>query len=125
MKTKMGFGHKFAYSFFDFAAYKEFLVQGFGKSILYLFLVTLIFSTLANIGTINTLTSEVSNLQDNLTHNAPNFEFKNSLLTVDSDKPIYYKYHSDFLGNLIFSNIIMIDTINTVTSEASNLQATL
>ena len=47
----MGFGHKFAYSFFDFAAYKEFLVQGLGKSILYLFLVTLIFSTIANIGT--------------------------------------------------------------------------
>ena len=60
MKTKMGFRHKFAYSFFDFAAYKEFLVQGLGKSILYIFLVTLIFSTITNINTIDKFNSEIS-----------------------------------------------------------------
>jgi hypothetical protein len=93
----MGFRHKFAYSFYNFTAYKEFLVQGLGKSILYIFLVTLIFSTLANINTIGKFNSELSNIQETFIHNAPNFELKNGLLSVDSDEPIYYKYDGEQL----------------------------
>lgn len=91
MNTKMGFRHKFAYSFFDFAAYKEFLVQGLGKSILYIFLVTLIFSTITNLNTINKFISETANIQTYFTKNAPKFELKNGLFTIDSTEPIYYK----------------------------------
>ena len=97
MKTKMGFGHKFAYSFFNFAAYKEFLVQGLGKSILYLFLVTLIFSTITNINVIAKFNSEISIIQATFIHSAPNFELKNGLLSVDSDEPIYYKHDGEQL----------------------------
>ena len=93
----MGFRHKFAYSFFDFAAYKEFLVQGFGKSILYIFLVTLIFSTITNINTIAKFNSEISSIQATFIHSAPNFELKNGLLSVDSEKPIYYKHDGEQL----------------------------
>ncbi|BCZ46584.1 hypothetical protein psyc5s11_26510 [Clostridium gelidum] len=92
METKMGFRHKFAYSFFDFAAYKEFLVQGLGKSILYMFLVTLIFSTISNINIIDKFNSELSNVETTFIHSAPNFELKNGTLSVGSDEPIYYKY---------------------------------
>lgn len=92
MKTKMGFRRKFAYSFFDFATYKDFLVQGLGKSIFYIFLVTLIFSTITNIKTISMFNSDLSNVQNKLIHDAPKFELKNGLLSIDSDEPIYYKY---------------------------------
>jgi hypothetical protein len=93
----MGFRHKFAYSFFDFAAYKEFLVQGLGKSILYIFLVTLIFSTITNLNTINKFISETSNIQTYFTKNAPKFELKNGLFTMDSTEPVYYKNDSQTL----------------------------
>lgn len=87
----MGFRHKFAYSFFDFSAYKEFLVQGLGKAILYIFLVTLIFSTITNLNKINIFLSETSDIQTTFTKTAPKFELKNGLLTVDSTEPIYYR----------------------------------
>ena len=92
MKTKMGFRRKFAYSFFDFATYKDFLVQGLGKSIFYIFLVTLIFSTITNIKTISIFNSDLSNVQNKLAHDAPKFELKDGLLSIDSNEPIYYKY---------------------------------
>lgn len=88
----MGFRQKFAYSFFDFAAYKEFLVQGLGKSILYIFLVTLIFSTISNINIIDKFNSELSSVETTFIHSAPNFELKNGTFSIDSDEPIYYKY---------------------------------
>ena len=69
----MGFMHKFAYSFFDFAAYKEFLIQGLGKSILYIFLVTLIFSTINNVSVINKFNAQISSIQSTFIHSAPNF----------------------------------------------------
>lgn len=91
MNTKMGFRHKFAYSFFNFPAYKEFLAQGFGKALLYIFLVTLILSTITNVNRINQFLSETSDMQTELTKYAPEFELKNGLLTVDSAEPIYYR----------------------------------
>lgn len=92
MKTKMGFRSKFAYSFFDFATYKDFLVQGFWKSIFYIFLVTLIFSTITSIKTISIFNSDISNIQSKFESSAPKFELKNGLLSIDSNEPIYYKY---------------------------------
>ena len=89
--------HKFAYSFFDFPAYKEFLVDGLGKSMLYIFLVTLIFSTITSINTINTFISETSSIESKFVQSAPNFELKNGLLTVDSKEPIYYKHEGEIL----------------------------
>jgi len=97
LNTKMRFRHKFAYSFFDFAAYKEFLVQGLGKSILYIFLVTLIFSTITNINTINKFISETSDIQTTFTKSAPEFELKNGLLSMKSTEPIYYRNDGQIL----------------------------
>ena len=93
----MGFMHKFAYSFFDFAAYKQFLVQGLGKSILYIFLVTLILSTITNINTINTFVSETTIIQTKFVQSAPSIELKDGVLSVASDKPIYYKHDGEIL----------------------------
>lgn len=91
MNTKMGFRHKFAYSFFNFPAYKEFLAQGFGKALLYIFLVTLIFSTVTNVNKISQFLSETSEMQTEFKNSAPEFELKNGLLAVNSAEPIYYR----------------------------------
>lgn len=99
----MGFGRKFAYSFFDFTAYKEFLVQGLGKSVLYIFLVTLLFSTITNFKTIDTINSEISAFQDALVNVIPSFEFSNGEFSINSSEPVYYKHDGD---------ILIIDTAN-------------
>lgn len=117
----MGFRHKLAYSFFDFSAYKEFLLQGLGKSILYIFLVTIIFSTITNIKQISLINSELSNIQDNLTYNGANFELKNGLLSIDSNEPIYYKHDGEFLFNFLFLSVNYLDTLNAADSEAHNV----
>lgn len=105
----MGFRHKFAYSFFDFGAYKEFLAEGLGKSILYIFLVTLIFSTITNFKIIDTFNTEITNMQEALVHNIPNFELKNGEFSMDSTEPVYYKYDGD---------ILIIDTVNKTSTSA-------
>lgn len=92
MKNKMGIVHKFAYSFFDFTAYKEFVIQGLGKAILYCFLITLIFTTITNIKMINLFNSDISSVQATFEHSAPNFELKNGVLSVDNNEPVYYKH---------------------------------
>lgn len=88
----MGFRRKFAYSFFDFATYKDFLVQGLWKSVFYIFLVTLMFSTITSIKTISIFNSDISNIQSKFINSAPKFEFKEGLLSIYSNEPIYYKY---------------------------------
>jgi hypothetical protein len=121
----MGFGRKFAYSFFDFAAYKNFLVQGFRTSILYIFLVTLIFSTLTSINAISTLNSDISSVEENLASSAPKFELKDGSFSVDSSEPIYYKDTNNFLfpllvSNLEFINILHNSSINNNINEGVN-----
>lgn len=123
METKIGFRHKFAYSLFDFSAYKEFLVQGFGKSIFYIFIVTLIFSIITNIKEIDTINSEISNVEDNLIHNSPGFEFKNGLLSVDTDEIIYYKHDGEFLFNFLSAGAVYFNTVNSENnSKSTNIQ---
>lgn len=107
----MGFRHKFAYSFSNFTAYKEFLLQGLGKSIFYIFLVTLIFSTIANLKTIYTLNSQISDVQATFLQSSPQFELKNGILSVDSSQPIYYKHDDE---------VLIVDTNDTTNSSVLN-----
>ncbi|AJG99556.1 hypothetical protein LF65_02986 [Clostridium beijerinckii] len=125
MKKIMGFKDKFAYSFFNFEAYSEFLAQGLRKSILYVFLVTLLFSVITNVKEINMIASEISVVQNDLSNNAPNFEFKNGVLSVDSDETIYNKHEGDFLFYLISSFIGNINTVNSLDSDAISIQDNL
>lgn len=123
MNTKMRFRHKFAYSFFDFSAYKEFLKQGLWRSILYIFLVTLIFSTIINISQITSINSEISNLEDTLIHNAPNFQLQDSSLSVDSNEILYYKHDGDFLFNFMLSSALWYDLINNPDQDSSTISS--
>lgn len=121
----MGFRHKFAYSFFDFSAYREFLIQGLGKSIFYIFLVSLIFSTITSIKEINVINSEISKVESNLIDNSPDFELKNGSLSVNSKETIYYKHDGEFLFDFLSSASIYFNTISSDNSQATNLQDNL
>ncbi|MFW2488889.1 DUF1189 domain-containing protein [Clostridium chromiireducens] len=111
MKTKMGFRNKFAYSFYDFSAYKEFIGQGLGKAIFYTFIVTLIFSTITNIKIATAFNSAISKIEDTFDKSAPNFELSNGILSVDYSEPIFYK-HGDFM--------LIVDTSGKTTNSALN-----
>ena len=116
MKNKMRIGHKFAYSFYDFSAYKEFLRQGLGKAIFYVFLVTVIFSTLGNVRTVSVFNDDMSRFELKFNKESPDFEYKDGKLTMDYDGPIHYNYTGDspilsiFINDLLINGNLIVDT---------------
>lgn len=116
MNKKMTIRHKFAYSFYDFSAYKEFLNQGLGKAIIYIFIVTIIFSTLANIKITSVFNDNISRFEYKFNKEAPDFEYKDGKLTMDYDGPIHYKYTGNsemlsfFINDLLINGNLIIDT---------------
>lgn len=112
----MRIGHKFAYSFYDFSAYKEFLAQGLGKGIFYIFLVTIIFSTLGNVRTVSVFNDDMSRLELKFNKESPDFEYKDGKLTMDYDGPIHYTYTGDsqfldiFINGMLINNNLIVDT---------------
>lgn len=58
MENKLRLTHKFAYSFFNFDAYKDFIKEGLSKSILYIFIVSVIFSFFVNFNLTNIVTDK-------------------------------------------------------------------
>lgn len=119
MKNKTGIVHKFAYSFFNFKAYKDFLSQGLLKALFYLFIVSTIFSTLANISTLGTLNDDVTRLENKYVKEAPEFELKNGVLSIDSKEPVIYKYTGDspilniLINDFTIGDILIADTNGT------------
>ena len=116
MKKDMRIGYKFAYSFSNFSAYKEFLMQGLGKAIFYIFIVTVIFSTLGNISTVSEINDGMSRLETKFDKESPDFEYKDGKFTMDYDGPIYYKYDGDspiistFVNDLLINGTLIVDT---------------
>ena len=119
MENKTGIVHKFAYSFFDFKAYKDFLSQGLLKALFYLFIVSTIFSTLGNISTLSTLNDDVTRLENKYVKEAPEFELKNGVLSIDSKEPVIYKYTGDspilniLIKDFTLGDVLIADTNGT------------
>ncbi|NME83384.1 DUF1189 domain-containing protein [Clostridium sp. SM-530-WT-3G] len=124
MKKRMGIVHKFAYSFYDFSAYKEFLIQGLGKAIFYIFLVTIAFSTLSNIRTVSQFNDDISRIENKFNKESPDFEYKDGKLTMDYDGPIYYKYTGDspilsvFINDTLINGNLIVDTSGKTDASA-------
>ena len=116
MKSKMSIGHKFAYSFYDFSAYKEFLSQGLGKGIFYIFLVTLIFSTLGNVRTVSVINDDMSRLELKFKKQSPDFEYKDGKFKMDYDGPLHYSYNGDseflhlLINDMLINHNLIVDT---------------
>ena len=119
MENKTGIVHKFAYSFFNFKAYKDFLSQGLLKALFYLFIVSTIFSTLGNISTLSTLNDDVTRLENKYVKEAPEFELKNGVLSIDSKEPVIYKYTGDspilniLIKDFTLGDVLIADTNGT------------
>lgn len=121
---KMGIVQKFAYSFFNFKAYKNFLSQGLLKAVFYLFLVSTIFSTLGNISTLNVFNDDVTRLENKYVKESPEFELKNGVLSIDSKEPVIYKYTGDspilsiLIKDITLGDVLIADTNGTTDVSA-------
>ncbi|MGN0143599.1 MAG: DUF1189 domain-containing protein [Clostridium sp.] len=116
MKNNTNFIHNFAYSIFNFKSYREFLSQGLFKAILYLFIVSAVFSTLGNISILNTFNDDITRLENKYIQESPEFELKNGVLTIDSEEPVIYKYTGDspilsiFIKDFLIGDVLISDT---------------
>ena len=114
MKNKTGIVHKFAYSIYNFKEYKNFLSQGLFSAILYLFLVSLVFSTLGNISNLRMINDDVTRLENVFVKESPEFELKDGVLSIDSEAPVIYKYNSEFsLSRATLGDVFISDTSGT------------
>lgn len=95
METKLKLTDKFAYSFFNFDAYKDFIKEGLGKSILYIFIVSLIFSTFANLTLTNLITNATTEIQEVISKRIPDFYIKDGKFQLDSNEPVIYESGND------------------------------
>ena len=122
MKNNTGIVHKFAYSFFDFKSYKEFLSQGLLKAIFYLFVVSIIFSTLGNINTLSVFNDDITRLENKYVKESPEFELKNGVLSIDSNEPVIYKYTGDSpILNILIKDFIIGDVLISDTSGTTDV----
>lgn len=124
MEKKTGIVHKFAYSFYNFKAYKEFLSQGLLRGIFYLFLVSILFSTLGNISTLSVLNDDVTRLENKYVKESPEFELKDGVLSIDSNEPVIYKYTGDSpILNILINNFTIGDVLIADTSGTTDVSA--
>ena len=124
MENRIGIVHKFAYSLFDFKAYRKFLSQGLLKGIFYLFLVSTIFSTLGNISTLSVFNDDVTRLENKYVKESPEFELKNGVLSIDSKEPIIYKYTGDSpILNMLIKDFTIGDVLIADTSGTTDVSA--
>lgn len=96
LDTNMGFFQKLKNSTYNFKAYKVFLAQSAGKAVLYIFLLCLIFTSIANVKTLIVANSELNSLEDSLKKDFPNMEVKAGKLSVKAEQPIKY-IDNDFI----------------------------
>lgn len=91
MKSKIGFFQKFVTSLYNLKNYKIFLTESVGKSILYLLIISIIFSTFINIKSYLTFTKAIDEINSSIKSDVPNFNFENGELYVDGEMPIKFK----------------------------------
>lgn len=124
MKNKIGIVHKFAYSISNFKSYREFVSQGMLKGILYLFIISAIFSTLGNISIISAVNDDITRLENKYAKESPEFELKDGVLSIDSKEPVIYKYSGDspvldiLLKEFLIGDVLISDTSGTTDVSA-------
>lgn len=87
-ETKLGFFSRFYYSITSFEKYRLFLRQSTGKAVVYLLLVSLIFSLAVHIPGMIKFNNIIDNLISNFNTMVPDFKLANGKLEVDSKMPI-------------------------------------
>lgn len=110
MDTKLKLTDKFAYSFFNFNAYKDFIKEGLGKSILYIFIVSLVFSTFANFTLTNLITNGATEIKEVISKRIPDFNIKDGKFQLDSNEPVIYEAGNDLT--------YILDTTGKITTSS-------
>ncbi|GKX67299.1 DUF1189 domain-containing protein [Inconstantimicrobium mannanitabidum] len=96
LDTNMGFFQKLKNSTYNFKAYKVFLAQSTGKAVLYIFLLCLIFTSIANVKTLIVANSQLNSLESSINKNFPTMEITKGKLSVKAEQPIKY-IDNDFI----------------------------
>ncbi len=99
MESKLTIFEKFAYSLYNFKAYKYFIKEKFLKSLLYILIVNIVFSFFVSIKLASSLNMVSTEFKNVLNSDVPNFYIKDGSFHVDSDEPFIYK---DISANLTF-----------------------
>lgn len=94
MENKLRLTHKFAYSFFNFDAYKDFIKERLSKSILYIFIISVIFSFFVNFNLANIISNKGVEIKEVISREIPNFYIKDGKFHVDSTEPVVYEDES-------------------------------
>lgn len=95
----MNIFQQFLKSIYSTATVSKFRFQGIGKTILYVFFLILITSSVAAYQLGSTVSNAVNQFQTVLENDLPEFELKNSILLSDLEEPLYIKIDGD---NYIF-----------------------
>lgn len=88
----------------------KFRFQGIGKTILYIFVLMIITTSVTAIQLGSTISSTVQQFQSDLKYELPDFEFKNSVLISDIEEPYFLSQNGDVFifdptGTLTLSEI--------------------
>ncbi len=104
----MNIFQQFVKSIFSPPTVAKFRFQGIGKTILYVFLLMLITTSVAAFQLGSIISTSIQQFQTDLTDELPNFELRNSVLISDIEEPLYLDQDG---------NIIIFDSTGTLTRE--------
>ena len=91
MENKLSFFQKFTTSLYNFKNYKNLLNENVGKSILYLLIISIIFSTFINVKIYSIFNKTINEVSSVFKNNLPTFNFENGELYIDEEMPIIIK----------------------------------
>jgi len=106
----MGFFSKVKNSIINPKAYVEFLKESVGRTVLYIFLITLILGSIISVKTIYKFADFRDKAKEAITKDVRDFKFENGKLAVDGDMPIIIKEED--------GTVIIIDTSGSTSESA-------
>lgn len=122
LEKEMGFFQKFINSFYNFNAYNDYKKQSIERAIVYILLVSLIFTTASSISSSIKFITTSSVIRNEMESKMPDFEFKDGILKVDSNEPLKFvddntAFMIDTSGNTSVESLSSYSTYFLITSD--------
>lgn len=89
-EEKINIFNSYIKSIFDFNSYNFFFKKSLGRAFLYLFFLTIVLGGLSTIRPLYKFNTALDEFTTNYTKSAPEFNFKDGILDVNSDTPLIY-----------------------------------
>ncbi len=116
-EMKKGFFKKIWYSIDKIEKYSELSAEGFGRAIQYLSILIIILAVVSSAVTTYRTSKEIKNISEYINENAPEFTYKDNILTMDSQEPIVDE-NSEFGKIIIDTNTEEEQQINQYINDA-------